>query len=252
MARGKIRILKPISQPKFICMQVRLKLYREGKFVIREFVVPARQEQTLLDILFYIKEEHDPTISFRSMCRAGICGTCGVKANQKPILACKTTVKDLGEEVFVEPLDNIPLLRDLVVGHQTLIERLRRLKIWYEPLQWSAPKPDTNPFLLKSFDCIACGLCDSSCPIFFSDANFGGPMAFSRAYKLLQDKKHSKAEERLLLIKDAHIHLCTHCKNCSIACPMSVMPETLIKLEEVELSKRGLLSQGGTDDFSFF
>ncbi len=85
-------------------MLVRLKLYRDHDFVIKEFVVPTEPGQTLLDVLFYIKEEYDPTISFRSMCRAGICGTCGVKANQKPILACKTAIKDLGEEVLWNPL----------------------------------------------------------------------------------------------------------------------------------------------------
>ncbi|MFZ8787988.1 2Fe-2S iron-sulfur cluster-binding protein, partial [Thermocrinis sp.] len=52
-------------------MLVRLKLYRDYDFVIKEFVVPTEPEQTLLDVLFYIKEEYDPTISFRSMCRAG-------------------------------------------------------------------------------------------------------------------------------------------------------------------------------------
>jgi succinate dehydrogenase / fumarate reductase iron-sulfur subunit/fumarate reductase iron-sulfur subunit len=77
-------------------------------------------------------------------------------------------------------------------------------------------------------------------------------MAFSRVYKLLQDRRHSKAEERILLIKDSHINLCTHCKNCSLICPVGVMPETLIKLEEAELLKRGMLSQGGMADFGFF
>ncbi|MFZ8861159.1 MAG: succinate dehydrogenase/fumarate reductase iron-sulfur subunit [Thermocrinis sp.] len=233
-------------------MLVRLKLYRDHDFVIKEFVVPTEPRQTLLDVLFYIKEEYDPTISFRSMCRAGICGTCGVKANQKPILACKTAIKELGEEVLVEPLDNMCPVKDLVVEHGTLIDRIKKLKVWYEPLQENLQRLEINPFLSKSFDCIACGLCDSSCPIFVSNSDFGGPMAFSRAYKLLQDRRHSKAEERLLLLKDAHINLCTHCKNCSIVCPMGVMPEMLIKLEETELLKRGMLSQGGVADFGFF
>ena len=233
-------------------MRVRIKLYRDSQFLIREFDVEPGPNHTILDVLFYLKENQDPTLSFRSMCRSGICGTCSVKVNGNAVLACKTKVGSFTEPILIEPIDNLPVIKDLVVEHKSLSERLRRLKVWYEPLNYNLQAYRTNPLVDKSFKCIACGLCDSSCPVFLTNPEFAGPMALSRAYKISQDPRNSKREEVLVRIRDGKIELCTHCKNCSMVCPTAVMPETIIKFEESELLKKGLLSPPAQNSFDFF
>ncbi|WP_448587303.1 succinate dehydrogenase/fumarate reductase iron-sulfur subunit [Thermocrinis sp.] len=231
-------------------MRISLRLYRDNAFLVKEFEIET--SQTVLDALYRIKEEQDPTLSFRSMCKAGICGTCGVKVNGKPVLACKTKIEELEEPILIEPLDNLPVIRDLVVSHDVLLDRIKRLRAWYEPLEYNLPTFKPSALIDKSFNCIACGLCDSFCPVFITNAEFGGPMAFSRLCKLFQDPRNLGREEVPLRIKDGHINLCTHCRNCSMVCPAEVMPETLIKMEEGELLRRGLLSQSTPNSFDFF
>ena len=233
-------------------MLVRVKLYRNHESLFKEFDVSLEPNQTVLDILYTLKENYDPTLSFRSMCRAGICGTCGVKVNAKPVLACKTKVGELQDPITIEPLDNLPIVKDLVVDHSALMERLKKLRVWYEPLGSNLQTFKTNPMVDKSFECIACGLCDASCPVFLTNQDFGGPMSFLRIYKLTQDPRHSKREDSLLRVKDGHLQLCTHCKNCSMICPLGLMPEFVIKLKETELIKRGLISQNLPNSFDFF
>ncbi|WP_448584033.1 succinate dehydrogenase/fumarate reductase iron-sulfur subunit [Thermocrinis sp.] len=233
-------------------MLVRVKLYRNHESLFKEFDLVLEPSHTVLDLLYTLKEKYDPTLSFRSMCRAGICGTCGVKVNAKPVLACKTKIAELEEPITIEPLDNLPLIKDLVVDHSVLIERLKRLKVWYEPIGNNLQVFRTNPLVDKSFECIACGLCDASCPVFLTNQEFGGPMSFLRIYKLTQDLRNSRREDSLLRVKDGHVQLCTHCKNCSIICPLGLMPESIIKFEEVDLTKRGLISQNLPNSFDFF
>jgi ferredoxin len=72
----------------------------------------------LLDLLEKIKTELDHTLSYRRSCRHGICGSCAMKVNGKPVLACSTPVRDLvgefGRQLRVDPLDRSRVIRDLI------------------------------------------------------------------------------------------------------------------------------------------
>ena len=125
--------------------RVTLKVYRYNPEVdsqpyYREYEVPTEGIQTLLDALFYIQENLDPTLSFRFFCRAAVCGSCAVKVNGISRLACKTPFKTLvensqGRPIVVEPLNFLNTVRDLVVDHEKPFENLKKLQTWCEPKQ---------------------------------------------------------------------------------------------------------------------
>src|SRR3954471_10537607 len=80
------------------------------------FKVELEDRMTVLDALFLIQREQDPTLSFRCSCRVGMCGTCAMRINWQPRLACQTRVLTLkSDTIVVEPLSNLPVMKDLVV-----------------------------------------------------------------------------------------------------------------------------------------
>ena len=90
------------------------------------FEVPYHQETSVLEALFYIKDNFEPSLSFRWSCRMAVCGSCGMMVNGVPHLACKTFLRDYeGKDMKIEPLANFPIERDLVVDLSDLIEKMR-------------------------------------------------------------------------------------------------------------------------------
>ncbi|MDQ7038371.1 MAG: succinate dehydrogenase/fumarate reductase iron-sulfur subunit [Aquificota bacterium] len=230
-------------------MRVRLKRFREGRFFTEELEIDVPEGSTVLDLLFRIKEEVDPTLSFRSMCRASICGTCSVKVNGEPKLACNTKVK--GEEITIEPVDNARPIKDLVVDQDPLFFRLRQGLIRVEP-RGEEVKVYPKDLLKteRASDCILCGICDSACPSLVEDRKFGGPSLFTKAYRILEDPRNRGLEESLRRLVDFNVQSCTHCNNCNLYCPKGCMPERWITLIEGMLLKRGYI-QRKTEDFGF-
>ena len=79
------------------------------------FEVPQKDDTVVLNQLNYIKDTKDGSLSFRWSCQMGVCGSCGAMVNGKPVLTCATFSKDYGNEITVEPLENFPIVKDLVV-----------------------------------------------------------------------------------------------------------------------------------------
>ena len=206
-------------------MKLNVKIKRGS--TLQEYSVEVEESSTILDVLNTIKEDIDPTLSYRSMCRSAVCGTCGVRVNYKPVLACSSKVKDFGEEVFIEPLSGFEIIKDLVIDHDVFLERLRGVYP-QESYTYSTGKE-------RPWECIMCGLCDSVCPVLLESSSFGGPMFFLRSFKYAEEDKI------LELIRGKKVDLCTHCKNCSFACPKLLYPELSIKEEEDMLVSKGLL-----------
>src|ERR1051326_1049920 len=79
------------------------------------FTLDLDSRMTVLDALFMIQREHDPSLSFRCSCRVGMCGTCAMRINWMPRLACQTRVETLrSESIVIEPHANLPVSKDLV------------------------------------------------------------------------------------------------------------------------------------------
>src|SRR6478736_8400685 len=115
-----------------ITMQVsRYRPEQDTQPTVQEYQVPLRKDWAVLDGLNHIKDHQDGTLSYRSSCRMGICGSCGMTVNGEPKLTCATFLTDYGPgPVRVEPLAGFPVIRDLVVDIGDFLRKLPTVKPW--------------------------------------------------------------------------------------------------------------------------
>ncbi len=230
-------------------MKVKLRRYREGKFETHEYELEFEGKPTVLEVLNRIKEELDPSLSFRAMCRASICGTCAVKVNGEHRLACNTRVE--GDEVLIEPADGYQPIKDLVVSHESLYEGLRSAKVWFAPREENLKlMPEELRKTSRAWDCILCGICNSVCPPLLEGQDFGGPSLFTKVYTVLEDPRDMRGEERLVELMPLNVQSCVHCSNCNLFCPKGCMPERWITIIEGKLVQKGYI-QKKSEDFGF-
>ena len=207
----------------------------------KEYKVPVKKGMTVLDVLSYIQERVDSTISFRASCRMGICGSCGLQVNGIPMLACQTQVLELHTNtVELKPLPNFPVVKDLIVDFTRFFERHKSVKPYIirpdvsdrtdfdkEYLQ----SPEEHLQYLQFSYCIKCGLCYSACPTTYTDDLFLGPQALAQAYRYNADTRDNGLEERLSIVDNPHgCWRCHYATACAMVCPRGVDPALAIQL----------------------
>ncbi len=209
--------------------------------------------QSVLDAILKIKDDTDGSIGIRCSCQQAICGSCGVRINGKPGLACNTHLQEAvkraygtgwnppeeGQEntiISVEPMGNMPVLRDLIVDMDDVHwKKVRRVTPWLinkEPVperEYIVPHENMVD-VTQTMACIQCGACVSDCLAMEVDPLFVGPAALAKAYRFVGDPRDAEHFERLKdLSEDEHgIYDCTHCFNCIDACPKGVDPMSQI------------------------
>ena len=197
----------------------------QNKHYASTFKVPIRKGTTVLDALLYIKDNLDDSLTFRHSCRMGICGSCGVNVNGQPMLACYTQVLDLGvDSLFVEPLSNFQVIKDLVVDIEPFFDSYKRIKTFLIKPEQELKKTDEftqSPEDLKKYWdmtlCIKCSICNSACPAVI-DTKFLGPSSLTATYRFISDSRDRGLEERLKPMAD-NVWLCTQCNSCTMFCP---------------------------------
>jgi succinate dehydrogenase / fumarate reductase, iron-sulfur subunit len=227
-----------------------------------EHTVELGAKQSVLDAILKIKDDTDGSIGIRCSCQQAICGSCGVRMNGKPGLACNTHLQEAAdrghgtgwnppgtagpdgdggegqqrEVITVEPMGNMPLIRDLIVDmdavHWKKIERVTPWLVNKEPIperEYIVPH-DNMADVTQTMACIQCGACVSDCLSMEIDPLFIGPAALAKAYRFVGDPRDAQPLERLKdLSQDPHgIYDCTHCFNCIDACPKGVDPMSQI------------------------
>src|SRR3954468_9084057 len=209
---------------------------------------------SVLDGLLQAKDREDGSLAVRCSCRAAICGSCGMKINGQSTLACKTMLEEAQSfadthavgaqaggdktqgngktEIVVEPMGNMPVIKDLVTDMEsTHWTKIRRVTPWLLPegdppeREYIVP-PESMIDVTQSMACIQCGACVSACLSMEADPDFIGPAALAKAYRFVGDPRDSQTKERLYdLAQDPHgIYDCTHCFSCVDACPKGVAP----------------------------
>lgn len=199
-----------------------------NKHYVSNFKVPVRKGTTLLDALLYIKDNLDETLTFRHSCRMGICGSCGINVNGKPLLACYTQVLHLDvDSLIIEPLSNSPVIKDLVVDTKPFFDTYRRIiTLLIKPpdeFKKTTEFAQSPAELKKYWDltlCIKCSICNSACPAAI-DEKFLGPSALTATYRFLTDSRDQSSSQRLKPMAD-NIWLCTQCNSCTLFCPKTL------------------------------
>jgi succinate dehydrogenase subunit B (EC 1.3.5.1) len=209
----------------------------EGKGSYSSYTLDVKNGMTLLDALLKIKENYDPSLTFRYSCRMGICGSCGVLANGKEKLACKTQLSDYEKEVEIRPLNNMPIIRDLVVEFKPFLDKNKLVKPYIvrkdvdENLNREFKQtPDELNEYLNFSNCIMCGLCYSACPTNATDLLYLGPQALTRAYRFIADSRDSGHIGRIMIVdRDHGVWNCHFAGSCSDVCPKGVDPAFAIQ-----------------------
>ncbi len=208
----------------------RFKRGDEGPHV-DAFDVPVGPRTTVLDALVWVRVHRDRTLALRHSCLHASCGTCGVRVNGREALACVTPVRDLGIEITVEPIANVPVLADLVVDMRSVYERfpdqhpiVRRSEL----TNGSSPPEGINGYE-RFEDCIECGLCLSACPVVVTTGRYVGPAALAFAERIVEEPRGTDVADLLTWADDPDgAWRCHAIFECTEACPSNVNPAARI------------------------
>ena len=205
----------------------------EGK-TFQRFAVPRRDNQTVLDVVVEIQRTQDASLAYRYACRVGMCGSCAMVVNGAPRWTCRTRVVDAadGETLRLEPLRNLPVVKDLAVDMQPFFDKWVGAGGAFVP--GDAPPTDfaTVPPATKArraadaaIECIGCGVCYSACDIVAWNPDYLGPAALNRAWTLHNDVRDKGGPARLKAVSgDAGCHACHSHQNCTVYCPKHLSP----------------------------
>lgn len=206
-----------------------------------EFKVPYERWTTVLDAILDVKKHMDHSVAVRYSCRQASCGSCGMKINGRPGLACFTKISELNSDVVtVEPMNNYPVVRDLVVDLEGMFSTHKKMKPFIINEESDVITANTKEFLqtpeqveeyIQFSNCIKCGLCNSACPTMATDSSFLGPQALTQAYRYVADNRDKGKNERLKIIDESHgIWRCHFAGSCSQVCPKGVDPAMGIQM----------------------
>jgi succinate dehydrogenase / fumarate reductase iron-sulfur subunit len=197
-----------------------------------DFKVPYERWTTVLDAILDVKKHLDHSVAVRYSCRQASCGSCGMKINGRPRLACFTKISELNSDVItVEPMSNYSIIRDLVVDLKRMFANHKKIMPFVIADETSANAKETpqTPEQLEEYiqfaNCIKCGLCNSACPTMATDSSFLGPQALAQAYRYVADNRDKGKDKRLKIIDESHgIWRCHFAGSCSQVCPKGVDP----------------------------
>jgi succinate dehydrogenase / fumarate reductase, iron-sulfur subunit len=222
-----------------------------------EHTIELEPHRSVLEAILQARDRFDGSIGIRCSCRQAICGSCGVRVNGEPALACHTHL-DAAQEgardgvIEIEPMGNMPVLKDLIVDmdavHWTKIRRVTPWLIAKQPVperEYIVPR-ESMIDVTQTMACIQCGACVSDCLAMEVDPGFIGPAALAKAYRFVGDPRDDQQFERLNdLAQDPEgIFDCTHCFKCVDACPKDVNPMgQIMRLRRIATSDQHIVDK---------
>ena len=199
----------------------------------QEYDLEIDPSDSVLDGLIKIRETIDDSLTLRCSCRGAICGSCGMRINGHATLACKTkmiSVVSSSSTIEVEPMQNMPVIKDLVTDMASFWARIRHIQPWLQPkgpppkVEYTA-SPEAMSHLSGVMSCIMCGVCVSDCTVLEIDKKFVGPAALAKAYRFVADPRDASTKHRLEnLNQRGGMWDCTRCMECNQVCPKGVGP----------------------------
>jgi succinate dehydrogenase / fumarate reductase iron-sulfur subunit len=201
----------------------------------------------VLDALIKIKNEIDPTLTFRRSCREGVCGSCAMNIAGSNTLACTKAITDVSGPIAVYPLPSMPVVKDLVPDMTNFYAQYASIQPYLQnksatPEKEWAQSPEERKKLDGLYECILCACCSTSCPSYWWNADrFLGPAALLQSYRWLADSRDEATGERLDNLEDPfRLYRCHTIMNCANACPKGLNPSQAIGEIKQLLVKRSV------------
>ncbi len=254
-----------------ICFQIQRQSTERLPW-IETYRLEASPNTTILECLNQIKWEQDGSLAFRKNCRNTICGSCAMRINGRPALACKQTVQlelepaalahpmPAGTEgdhllptIEIQPLHNFEVIKDLVVEMGSFWENLAQVDPYVSTAARTIPEreflqlPSERAALNQVGNCIMCGACYSECNAKTVTPEFVGPHALAKAYRVLSDTRDDSHSARIAKYTEdlSGVWGCTRCFNCNTACPMDVAP--LDQIVHIKAQRLAQTASAGTE-----
>ena len=189
----------------------------------------------VLDALIKIKNEIDPTLTFRRSCREGVCGSCAMNIDGGNTLACTKAISDISGSAAIYPLPHMPVAKDLVPDLSNFYAQYAAIGPFLqtktaEPQRERRQSPEERAKLDGLYECILCACCSTSCPSYWwNSERYMGPAALLQSYRWLADSRDEMKGERLDNLEDPfRLYRCHTIMNCAQACPKGLNPARAI------------------------
>lgn len=203
----------------------------------------------VLDAIIKIKNEVDPTLTFRRSCREGICGSCAMNIDGTNTLACTKPISDIRGDVKIYPLPHMPVVKDIVPDLTHFYAQYATIKPWIQTQ--STPPPDRERLQSKEdrekldglYECILCACCSTSCPSYWwNGERYLGPSILLQAYRWLVDSRDEATGERLDELDDPfRLYRCHTIMNCTKTCPKNLNPaKAIAEIKKMLMVRRGV------------
>lgn len=189
----------------------------------------------VLDALIKIKNEQDPTLTFRRSCREGICGSCAMNINGTNTLACLCKIdENLGKATKIYPLPHMYVIKDLVPDMSNFYAQYKSIEPYLKRKDQNIKSGEQQFFQSQEdrakldglYECILCACCSTSCPSYWWNSDkYLGPAVLLQAYRWIIDSRDEFSKERLGKFQDNFsVYRCHTIMNCAKVCPKGLNP----------------------------
>jgi succinate dehydrogenase / fumarate reductase iron-sulfur subunit len=200
----------------------------------------------VLDALIKIKNEIDPTLTFRRSCREGICGSCSMNIDGVNTLACTRGMDEIDGDVKIYPLPHLSVIKDLVGDLTLFYAQHASVKPWLEtetnpPEREWLQSIDDRKKLDGLYECILCACCSTACPSYWwNSERYLGPAALLHAYRWIDDSRDEATGQRLDDLEDPFkLYRCHTIMNCAQTCPKGLNPaKAIAEIKKLMVERR--------------
>ena len=212
---------------------------RQRRWLITLYSVPAQESQTVLDVVTWIQQNAEPTLTYRFACRVGMCGSCAMMVNGEPRWTCRTHVKKvLGDKrLEIAPLRNLPVIKDLATDMAEFFDKWTGAEGQFHPIAIARRRHGARSRRTirsaaaanEAIECINCAICYAACDTVTANPDYLGPAALNRAWTLQNDERDDALRQTACAVSagggcfNCHSH-----QSCMTYCPNELNPTASI------------------------
>ena len=198
----------------------------------------------VLDALIKIKNEIDPTLTFRRSCREGVCGSCSMNIDGTNTTACTKSIESVKGDINIYPLPHMGVVKDLVADLSAFYEQYKSIEPWLKsktlaPEKERIQSQEQRKKIDGLYECILCACCSTSCPSYWWNPDkYLGPATLLQAARWVKDSRDDDKNNRLEALDDKFaLYRCHTIMNCTNTCPKGLNPAKAINMLKTEVMK---------------